>query len=323
MEFAEGNFGLIEAALDYAQGHHGAETTIEYSAAQTSGDPINYRFNWDGEAAVIYYTTDGSTPIVGRLPRRCGRACEHTTTKCYNGQGPRMPGEVLTLSTPGAHTVKWIVARHQGQPVERSRRSGCWSRPTTPTAPSAAPCRRRWRCRSARRRRSARSPRASPKDYTAGTTANVISTAGDATLSVADPSPTNTGQLVNGTFSCRRRCRRRRPASAAPAAAGGAGRRLGRADDAADLQRPGLQRRGDVTFKQTIGANDALRTGAYSKTLTFTLSTDEPVRSVPSSRTPPRSGGLRLGDLSGRVAARVQRSWHVDTPPFRGASRNS
>src|SRR3954454_9852699 len=39
------------------------------------------------------------------------------------------------------------------------------------------------------------------KDYTASTTANVISTAGDATLSVADPSSTATGHLVNGTFS--------------------------------------------------------------------------------------------------------------------------
>ena len=39
------------------------------------------------------------------------------------------------------------------------------------------------------------------KTYTAGTTATVISTAGDATLSVADPSTTATGHLVNGTFS--------------------------------------------------------------------------------------------------------------------------
>jgi hypothetical protein len=29
-------------------------------------------------------------------------------------------------------------------------------------------------------------------------------------------------------------------------------------------------------FKQHIGANDALRTGSYSKTLTFTLSTTNP-----------------------------------------------
>ena len=45
------------------------------------------------------------------------------------------------------------------------------------------------------------------QDYTASTTANVISTAGDATLSVADPSTTATGHLVNGTFSLPRRCR--------------------------------------------------------------------------------------------------------------------
>ena len=31
-----------------------------------------------------------------------------------------------------------------------------------------------------------------------------------------------------------------------------------------------------VSFKQTIAANDALRTGTYSKTLTFTLSTTTP-----------------------------------------------
>jgi amidase len=31
-----------------------------------------------------------------------------------------------------------------------------------------------------------------------------------------------------------------------------------------------------ITFQQSIGRTDALRTGAYSKTLTFTLSTTNP-----------------------------------------------
>ena len=31
-----------------------------------------------------------------------------------------------------------------------------------------------------------------------------------------------------------------------------------------------------VDFSQAIGANEALRTGSYSKTLTFTLSTTQP-----------------------------------------------
>ena len=47
------------------------------------------------------------------------------------------------------------------------------------------------------------------KDYFATTTATVISTAGDAALSVADPSSIDTGKLVNGTFVLRAdRCRR-------------------------------------------------------------------------------------------------------------------
>ena len=39
------------------------------------------------------------------------------------------------------------------------------------------------------------------REYNASTTANVISTAGDATLTVADPSSTHTGSLVNGSFA--------------------------------------------------------------------------------------------------------------------------
>ena len=39
------------------------------------------------------------------------------------------------------------------------------------------------------------------KEYDASTTANVISTAGNAALSVADPDPVATGKLVNGAFA--------------------------------------------------------------------------------------------------------------------------
>ena len=94
------------------------------------------------------------------------------------------------------------------------------------------------------------------KDYTATTTANVISTAGDATLSVADPSSTATGHLVNGTFSL-------------PSAIGGLG-------TVKTWSAPVSNDPVTVTFTQHIGATDALRTGSYSKTLTFTLSTTTP-----------------------------------------------
>ena len=94
------------------------------------------------------------------------------------------------------------------------------------------------------------------REYTASTTATVVSTAGDATLTVADPSPTNTGKLVNGAF-------------ALPQSLQGLGVVKTWAAPTSNEAVP-------VQFKQAIGANDALRTGAYSKALTFTLSTTTP-----------------------------------------------
>jgi hypothetical protein len=114
------------------------------------------------------------------------------------------------------------------------------------------------------------------KDYNASTTANVISTAGNATLSVADPSSTATGHLVNGTFSL--------PAAlkANATSAGGTGGALAEVGGSANpttlltYANPVSNDGVTLNFQQTIGANDALRTGSYSKTLTFTLSTTAP-----------------------------------------------
>ena len=88
-------------------------------------------------------------------------------------------------------------------------------------------------------------------DYTATSTANVISTAGDAALTVSDP-----GHLMNGTFSLAEPLRVSFSKSAWTA--------------------PVSNDRVDITFKQLIKANDPLRTGTYSKTVTFTLSTTNP-----------------------------------------------
>ena len=117
MEFAEGNLGLINGAFDYANDVAAPKTTIQFSSAQTSGDPINFKFDWVGEPSVIFYTTDGTDPVIvpddpaTEIDERCNNT---STTKCYNGQGPRMPGQVLTLSTPGAYTVKWISVDMKG-----------------------------------------------------------------------------------------------------------------------------------------------------------------------------------------------------------------
>jgi hypothetical protein len=93
-------------------------------------------------------------------------------------------------------------------------------------------------------------------EYSASTTATVISTAGDAALSVADPSTTATGRLVNGTF-----------ALTTP---------LQGLGTIKTWAAPTSNEAVPVTFKQSIAANEALRTGVYSKTLTFTLSTTTP-----------------------------------------------
>jgi len=89
------------------------------------------------------------------------------------------------------------------------------------------------------------------KDYTATSTANVISTAGDAALTVGEP-----GYLTNGSFTLSEplRVELSKTAWTAPVS-----------NDPVT-----------VTFRQHIAATQALRTGAYSKTLTFTLSTTTP-----------------------------------------------
>jgi hypothetical protein len=89
------------------------------------------------------------------------------------------------------------------------------------------------------------------KDYTATTPATVTSTAGDATLTVSDP-----GHLTNGAFSLPSPLTvTMTPSSwSAPVSNGAVA----------------------IAFAQHIGATDALRTGSYSRTLTFTLSTTTP-----------------------------------------------
>jgi hypothetical protein len=111
-------------------------------------------------------------------------------------------------------------------------------------------------------------------DYTTGTTATVLSTAGDGALSVADPSTTAPGHLVNGAFSLASAMQAK---AASPGGTGGAFADVG-ANPTTLLTYTGPVSNDPValTFQQHIGQNDPLRTGGYSKTLTFTLSTTNP-----------------------------------------------
>ncbi len=111
-------------------------------------------------------------------------------------------------------------------------------------------------------------------DYSASMTANVISTAGDATLSVTDPSTNAPGHLVNGTFSLPSAVQAK---ASSPAGVGGAFAAVSSTPlSLLTYSGPVSNDPVAIAFSQHISANDALRTGSYSKTLTFTLSTTNP-----------------------------------------------
>jgi hypothetical protein len=105
------------------------------------------------------------------------------------------------------------------------------------------------------------------KDYEASTTANVVSTAGDATLSVVDPGA-SPGRLVNGGFSLVQPVQAAVSAAFAPVGA----TPLTLQTYSGPVSNDPLT----VRLKQTIGSAEPLRTGGYSKTFTFTLSTTTP-----------------------------------------------
>ena len=109
------------------------------------------------------------------------------------------------------------------------------------------------------------------RDYTAGLNATVTSTGGDSKLTVSDASTTNTGKLVNGTHALAQPLQVR-TGTAAFAPIGGSASPT----SLLDFVEPVSGATVPVEFKQSIGANEGLRTGQYSKTLTFTLSTTTP-----------------------------------------------
>jgi hypothetical protein len=108
-------------------------------------------------------------------------------------------------------------------------------------------------------------------DYTGTLTANVTSSAADAQLSVADASANATGRLVNGAYAL---------AQPLKLQAGGNPFAPLHTDSSplplTSWSGPVSNAATPIGVKQTIGANEGLRTGSYGKTLTFTLSTTNP-----------------------------------------------
>ena len=108
-------------------------------------------------------------------------------------------------------------------------------------------------------------------DYMGTMTASVTSSGEDASLSVLDASSNATGRLVNGAHALQQPLQVK--------ANNGAFAPL-RTDNGPltllNWGAPVSQNAVTLGFKQTIAATEGLRTGSYSKTLTFTLSTTNP-----------------------------------------------
>jgi hypothetical protein len=248
MEFANGNVGLLTAALAYENDHTPPDVKAVLTP-QPDGS-LNLTFT-QSEPADIYYTLDGSTPT--------------TSSSHYQPAGPRQRQQPVNIPAGSHVDVKYIAydIKNQTAGVQEQLFQAQGNAGVTGTVPATLAL-------------SLGTPASfgafTPglaKDYSAQETATVTSTAGDATLSVADPDTAHPGHLVNGAFFLPQALQA--SANSGPfSAVSGAPAALLTYGGPVSNDKPTLN------FKQTIGQTDALRTGSYSKTLTFTLSTTNP-----------------------------------------------
>jgi hypothetical protein len=82
LEFAAGNYGLLESALEYARDR--TDPKVRMTGPTSSREPIETTFVFVNEPSVIHYTTDGSRPT--------------EDSPLWDSTGPREPGEVFHVT---------------------------------------------------------------------------------------------------------------------------------------------------------------------------------------------------------------------------------
>ena len=96
LEFAAGNYGLLESAFDYSRDR--TPPRVRMTGAKRSHGPIETTFEWVNEPSVIRYTMDGSKPTGSSL--------------LWDSTGPREPGQTFHLTEDT--TFRWVATDIKG-----------------------------------------------------------------------------------------------------------------------------------------------------------------------------------------------------------------
>jgi hypothetical protein len=104
LEFAAGNYGLLESALEYARDE--TPPAVRMTGPSSSTTPIETTFEYVNEPSVINFTTDGSRPT--------------ERSQLWDSTGPREPGEVFHLTR--TTTFRWRAEDIKGNVSTGSQR---------------------------------------------------------------------------------------------------------------------------------------------------------------------------------------------------------
>jgi hypothetical protein len=96
LEFAAGNFGLLESAYEYAKDR--TPPQVRMVVTSSTGSAITATFKYVNEPSVIRYTTDGSIP--------------NASSTLWDSTGPREPGQVFRITENT--TFRWMATDIKG-----------------------------------------------------------------------------------------------------------------------------------------------------------------------------------------------------------------
>jgi Zinc carboxypeptidase/Chitobiase/beta-hexosaminidase C-terminal domain len=100
LEFAAGNYGLLESALAYSRDDTPPE--VRMTGPTKSSGPIETTFEWVNEPSVIRYTMNGSKPTAN--------------SPLWDSTGPREPGQTFHLTKDT--TFRWVATDIKGNKSE-------------------------------------------------------------------------------------------------------------------------------------------------------------------------------------------------------------